>query len=86
MLEVVCIPVIVFEKSDLVNAFRHVYSNEIRQLFLTQNTGSREIKNRETTSETLKFGCMFDKGKNIHDLFLPLKEPLLKYLQCGKSS
>ena len=67
MLEVDYIPVIVFEKSDLINASGHVYSHEIRQLFLTQNTGSRQIKNRETESEKLKLGCMFDKVKNIHE-------------------
>ena len=75
---------IMFEKSDLANASRHVYSHEIRQLFLTQNQGSSAIKNRETPSKKLTFGCKFDKGKNIHNLFLPLKEPLLKYLQHGK--
>ena len=40
MLEDVCIPVIVFEMSDVINASRRVYLHEIRQLFLTQNTGS----------------------------------------------
>ena len=66
MLEVGCIPVILFEKSGLIHESRRAYSHEIRQLLLTQNTGSRQIKNRETTSEKLKFGGMFDKGKNIH--------------------
>ena len=67
MLEDVCIPVIVFEESDLLNAFRRVHSHEIRQLSLTQNTGSRQIKNRETASEKLKLGCMFNEGKSIHE-------------------
>ena len=75
---------IVFEKSDLINASRCVHSHEIRQLFLTQNTGSRQIKNRETASEKLKLGCMFDKGKDIHEcenFVLPLKAPLLEHAQ-----
>ena len=78
MLEVVC------EKSGLINVSRRVYSHEIRQLFLTQNRGSRQTKNRETASEKRKFGCIFGKGKtftNVKSLFLPLKAPLIKHAQ-----
>ena len=80
MLEVVCIPVIVFEKSGLINVSIRVYSHEIRQLFLTQN------KRRETASEKLKFGCIFDKGKtftNVRSLFLPLKAPSTCAERCA---
>ena len=69
---------IVFEKSGLINVSIRVYSHKIRQLFLTQN------KRRETASEKLKFGCIFDKGKtftNVKSLFLPLKAPLSKHAQ-----
>ena len=48
---------IMFEKAGLINAFRCVYSHEMRQLFLAQNTGSRQIKNRKTASEKLTIGC-----------------------------
>ena len=46
-----------FEKAGLINTSRRVYSHEMRQLFLTQNTASRQIKNRKTASEKLKIGC-----------------------------
>ena len=65
MLEIDCDCVIVFEKSDLINVPRRVYTHEMRQLFLTQNTGSRQVQNRETTNEKRKFACMFDKGKTF---------------------
>ena len=77
---------IVFEKSGLINVSRRVYSHEIRQLFLTQNRGSRQTKNRETASEKLKFGCIFDKGKtftNVKSLFLPLKAPSTCAERCA---
>ena len=53
MMEVVCVPVIVFKKSDLKNAPRRVYSQEIRQLFLTKNTESRHVqKQRDKNLKT----------------------------------
>ena len=52
-----------FEKSDLINRTRCVYSREIRLLFLTQNTGTGQVKNKGTNREKLKFGCIFNKGK-----------------------
>ena len=65
MVEVVCIPVIVFEKSDLINASRRVYTHGIRQLFSSQNTGCLQVKSGEIASEKRKFDCMFDKGKTF---------------------
>ena len=64
MLGVICIPVMMFEKSELINVSRSAYSHEIRQLFLTQNTGRRQLKNEKRTSEKRKFGRMFDKEKH----------------------
>ena len=63
--EVVCVPIILFKKPDLINAPKRVYSRQIGQLSLTQNTESRQVKKRERTSEKLKFGCMFDKVKTF---------------------
>lgn len=42
-----------------------VYSHEIRQLFLTKNTGANT--ERITTSEKLKFDCKLEKGKKLHE-------------------
>ena len=65
MFEVFFIAVIVFEKADLINALECVYSHERRQLFLTQNTVSEQVKNKKTTNEKLKCDCMSDKGKTL---------------------
>ena len=59
MLDVVCVSVILFEKSDLINASRRVYSYEIKQ-----NTRSRQAKNRETTSENLNLAACLIKKKH----------------------
>ena len=56
---------IVFQKVDSMNVPRRVYSHEIRQLFLTQNKGSLQVRHRKTASERLKFGRILDKGKTF---------------------
>ena len=65
MMEVVCVLVIVFKKPDLKNAPRRVYSQEIRQLFLTKNTEPTSSKTEEQKLKILKFGCLFDKLKTF---------------------
>ena len=45
MLKVVCTPVIVFEKSDLINASKLVCSHEmIRRSFITKTQGTDKLK------------------------------------------
>ena len=68
----ICTGVSFFFEAECIYAF-------MRALFLTQNTGSQQVKNRETISEKLKFGCMFKRGKTSMItrtvLFFQLKAP-----------
>ena len=68
---------IVFEKSDLINASRRVYTHGIRQLFSSQNTGCLQVKSGETAREKRKFDCMFDKDAIIKTCALQLYETSL---------
>ena len=66
MLKVVCTPVIVFEKSDLINASKPVCSHEmIRRSFITKTQGTDKLKDRNTASQKLKFSCMFNISKTF---------------------